>query len=346
MKTVLMLASLAGAAWAQEPPASEKPQKLKPTDRPPEVAVRGGLELSYDDNILDLSHKQIDELRGGTKPYKYRIDEPEDFVYAPWVDLELKGRLFAAPAALGLKVQPHAYPESSVANYEEYELSLKQDFGKHEAGIEYAVEWDRYHRELKVAPKVWDSAYYTEHALEFFTRHKVAAGTTVRPYLGLMLRDFESPFQYRDQRGYYLGLRPSVEILPGWKIFLGYEYKSVEAAADSTQPDTSYVQHEIEPGTSVELWGRRLEILLRHRVGFREYTTGNSPLVDPSHADREDDRQRTLLEVRVRVGPAWTLEAGYARWVDTSDRPFDVGDTDEEVGSERQVFTVGASFQF
>jgi hypothetical protein len=351
MRTLMFILGIAGAAWAQERNdqdrySPDKFQKPKPKGDDPEVAVQGGLEISYDDNILDLNNKQIRQLESGLRPEKFRIGDAEDFVYTPWVEVEFKTHFVRQPTQFGLKIQSHTYQESSIANYEEYKIFAKQNLGKHEAGIEYSLDWDCYLRELETLPDTWESARFSEHEVEVFYRHRIADWMTLRGAAGGALRDFDEPFQYRDQRGFYVELRPAFEPVPGWKGYVAWRFKSMEAAADSTQEDTSYDQNELEIGIAAEFLDKRLTVQLRHRFGFRDYTTRNSAAVDPSHRDRSDDRGRTILELRFRITKEWTVEAGYVRWTVDSNRPHDTGDTDEEVGSRRQAFTIGASYKF
>lgn len=344
MQALIASALLLLAQETQQPrPGQPRPRKSET----PVLHAKGGLTLGYDDNILELNEKQIDQLESGTRPEKYKIEDPDDLVTSAEIDLELETRLLQEALTFGLGLQAHVYQGSSIATYEEFVLFAKRPFGKHEAKIEYAVEWDRYHRELEIVvpgPNLWESAFYTEHQVEASTRHRLGEKVSLRGALGGMLRDYDSPFEFRDQLGWLIGLRPIVEPLRGWKVFLGYEYTSVASAATSAEPDTSYDQHEIELGTTVEVG--RVEVGLRHRIGFREYTTGNSPLVDPAHVDRDDDRHRTILEIRIKAGKGWILDARFSRWVVRSDRPFDAGDSAEELGSRRQVFSLGVSYAF
>lgn len=350
MRTVILAISMAGAAWAQqEIPKPDRPPKLGARERAPEVAVRGGLELAYDDNIIDLSKKQIRQFEDGTKPQKFRIEEEDDIVTSPWAEVRLKAWLFAEPTRFSLKARANAYQENSFANYEKYALAVRQDLGRHEAGIEYDLEADVYHRELEIVvpgPNLWDSAFYSEHEIQLYTRHEVREWLSVKPFAGFAVRDFESPFQYRDLRGFFVGLRPAVEINGSWTAFLQYRYRDMDSEAGSAEPDTSYEEHEFEPGVSALFFGKVLEVGLRHRWRFREYTTSNSPLVDPAHVDREDVRQRTILEATVKLNKNWAVEARYVRRSEDSDRPFDTGDTSEEVGSDRNVFVIGVAFTF
>ncbi len=354
MRTVFMVLWLAGAAWAQQRSKQETPPppggaKLTPRERPPEFSARGGLELGYDDNILEMNEKQIRQLDSGTRPEKFRVSEADDFVASPWVEARVKARLVGDPTTFGLKAQANGYQENPIANYEEFDLFVAQDLGKHEAGLHYEVENDVYHRELEIVvpgPNLWESAYYTQHELEAYYRHRATPWLTVRPFAGLAVRDFESPFGYRDLEGFFLGVRPAVEFAENWTFSLRYAYQEMDSSASSIEVDTSYRQHEIEPELGVVLLEKRLDLSLRHRLVLRDYTTSNSPLVDPDHLDREDERQRTILEARLKVHKNWALEARYIRRVVDSDRPFQLVDTAEDVGSERNIFVLALNFAF
>ncbi len=337
------------ATNGQEHPRPEKPLKLKGADREPVVSVRAGLEVAYDDNILDLNRKQLDQLDGGTRPEKFRIDEPDDLVTSPWLDVRFKAWPAGEPTSLGLKVQPYAYQDNPIANFEEYGAFLAQDLGRHEAGLEYKLERDVYLRELEIVvpgPNLWDSAHYSEHEVELYYRHRFTPAIEARGFAGFRRRDFDSPFDFRDLEGHYLGIRPAFEPAPDWSLFLRYEFADLESAAGAGDVDTSYRQHEIEAGTGIKFLEDRLALSLRHRRLFREYTTSNAPAVDPDHLDREDVRQRTILEARIRISKHWMIEGRYTRRTVESDRPFNTGDTSEAVGSRRQVFLLGTTYSF
>lgn len=356
MRTVCIVLCLSGAAWAQqkrvkqEPPPSTPPvAKLGTRERPPEFSVRGGLDLAYDDNILDLNEKQIRQLESGLRPEKFRITEPDDFVASPWVEARLKARLVGEPTTFGLKGQVNGYEENPIANYEEFDLFVAQDLGKHEAGLKYELDHDVYYRELEIVvpgPNLWESATYTEHELEAYYRHRVAPWLSARPFAGLAIRDFDSPFGYRDLEGYFLGVRPSAEFGGNWSLSVRYAFQEMDSSAGSTEVDTSYRQHEIEPELGVLLFDKLLELTLSHRLTLRDYTTSNSPLVDPDHAGREDRRQKTILQARVKVHKHWALELRYIRRIVDSDRPYQLVDSAEDVGSERNLFVLALNFAF
>jgi hypothetical protein len=360
VKSILILSCMAATAAAQvrtvnpqEPPAPPKPStsgmKNPGKDKATDVAVRGGTEIGWDDNILELNDKQISQLESGTRPDKFKIDDPGDVVYSAWMELRVKGKLlFRDATSAGLKVQPYFYQESTIANYEQYELFLKQDVGKQETGLELGLERDVYLRELEIVvpgPNLWESAHYDEWDLSAYYQHQVHERATLRGTVGWLIRDFEAPFGYRDRRGLYLALNPEVDLGRGWSAFVRYEYSDQEADAGAFDPDTSFREQEVEVGAALELLEKRLHLSLRYRLGFRDYTSSQDPVVDPSHVDREDRRQRVVVEAKLKVAKGWAVEARYEfRDVD-SHRPFDDDATTSEPGdSTRNVVMLGVTF--
>ncbi len=360
MRTLIVFLCMAGAALAQqrrqqEPPTTDRAAlgKVK-KDQVVDVSIRSGTEISYDDNFLDLNDKQIKQLETGAKPQKFRIDAPDDFVYSVWAEVRLKGTFIGDKTHAGLKVKPYFYQSNSIANYEEYELYIRQDLGKHEAGIEYEFDRDVYLRELEhtvtapgfITTTAWESARYQEHDVEAFYRHELVPVVDVRGFAGYRLKDFDSPFDYRDIEGYFVGVGPYVDLGRGFKAFFRYEYSDLNSAASSLEKDTSYRQHEFEVGGSGELF-QMVELSLKYRIGLREYTTTNDPAVDPSHADREDVRHKVHFRAKLKLSKSWFLHAEYVYRHDDSHRPFDDDATTSEPGnSTRNVVTIGATFIF
>ncbi len=361
MKTVAFFLFMAAAALAQqrkqqEPPPTDRASLAKPRKEAVDVSVRSGTELIYDDNILDLNNKQIRQLEDNSRPGKFRIDDPGDFVYSVWAEVRAKGKFIGDTTHGGFKVQPYYYQSNSVANYEEYEFFLRQDLGRHQAGIEYQLDRDVYLRELEIAFQDpsngtsgvdWISARYTEHDLEPYYLHQITPLLSVRGSAGWRAKDFDSPFDYRDIDGYFAAIGPVLQLGKEIQAFLRYEFSSMNADASSLDPDTSHRQHEIEVGGEVELV-KAVELTLRYRVGFREYTSHNEPTTtDPAHVDREDVRHKLTFRARWKISANWSVRLEYVYRQVNSHRPHDNDATSSEPGdSTRNTVMIGATFVF
>jgi hypothetical protein len=316
-----------------------------PKRRDPEISLRGGVELAYDTNILGLSRKNLRQLEDGSRPEKFRIRRPDDFVTSPWAELRLKAWTFGDSTTLSLRAQAHFFQGSSLSDYEEFSGRLRQEIGRHELGLEYTFLNDVYDRERRVLETgLFDSARFIEHEAELYHRHRIADWIALRPFAGFRERDYDAPFDFRDQRGFFGGVRPELEIVKDWDLFVRLEYALMEAV-ETTGPDVSYREWRIEPGAATHLFDNALEISLRHRIGLREYTSSQDPTIDPSHVDRRDVRQRTTFQIRWKISRQTSLEVHYVRILEESDRPFDTGADDEENESFRQLFLVGITFK-
>jgi hypothetical protein len=360
MRTLVILLCMASAALAQqrkkqEPPATDRSVLGKTkSEQPVDVTIKSGTELGYDDNFLDLNNKQIKQLEDGTKPEKFRIDEADDFVYSVWAEIKVKGKLLGESSQAVFKVQPKFYQSNSIANYAEYELHLRRDIGRHEAGLEYRFDHDVYLRELEhtftdsnsITTTSWESARYNEHDLEAYYSHQALDWISVRGSAGWRFKDFDAPFNFRDLDGFFIAVGPTVRLGKGISAFLRYEFSDMTSEASSVEPDTSYRQHEVEIGGAIELM-KVVEISLKYRVGLRDYTTSNDPAVDPSHADRDDVRHKVAFRVRWKISDQWSVRLEYVYRQDDSHRPFDNNSTTNEPGdSTRNVVSIGATFAF
>lgn len=362
MRTLAILLCLATAAAAQakvkqqDPPATDRTmfgkkqgdKGKKPSDAV-DVSVKSGTDIGYDDNILELNDKQIKQLESGLRPEKFRIDQPEDFVTTVWAEVRVKGRWIGDTTHAGLKIQPHFYMSSDIANYQEYDFFIRQDIAAHDAGITYHLEYDEYLRELEIVvpgPNLWESARYNEHDVELYYRHEVTKTLSVRPMAGWRFKDFDSPFQFRDLEGLFLGVGAKADVLPNASVFVKYEYADMDSEAGSLDPDTSYRQHEVEVGGGVLLLNL-VDVSLKYRLAIRDYTSTNSPLVDPSHFDREDLRHKVTFRAKMKLTKDWSVHLEYIyRHVD-SDRPFDNDATTSEPGNAtRNVVAIGATVAF
>jgi hypothetical protein len=362
MKTAAFLLFMAAAALAQqqrkqqEPPRTDRSALGKPRSEAVDVSLKSGTELIYDDNILDLNNRQLNREKNrpttGPDVDRFKIDDPDDIVYSVWIEARVRGKLLGESTQASLKVQPYIYQTNSIANYAEYDLTVRRDIGRHEAGLEYQFDHDVYLRELEytfrdssnIDTTSWESARYNEHDLEPYYRHEINEWIAVRGSAGYRLKDYESPFNYRDIDGYFAAVGPIVKFGKGIQGFLRYEFSSMNAQASSEDPDTSHRQHEIEAGAEVELF-KVLELSLRYRVGLREYTSHFS--IDDSHLDREDLRTKIGFRAKWKVSSNWSIRFEYVFRRVNSDRPHDSDPTSSEPGdSTRNTVMIGATFVF
>jgi len=356
MKTIAMVLAMAGAALAQaktvrpQEPPYEKPSlntKAKAKGSGTKVDVKAGLEMGYDNNILDLNKRNYSQLTSGDNPEEFSIDDPGDFVYSPWVEIKVTGKvLLADPVSAGLELRPYVYASSSIANYEEYTVFVRQPVGGHEAGLEYELEWDVYHRDLDTqgaGGDTWVSAFYDDHDVELYWKHALPKGFQVKPFTGWRMRNYNSTFDYRDRAGFFLGVEGSVELGKGWRTFIAYEWSDLDADAPvgGFEEDSSYRQNEIEIGASVTLLDKKLDLELKWRFQFRDYTTTDA--ADASHLDREDLRQRVVLEGRYKLGKGWSATLEIEVRDENSDQPFDPPATPDGGDSNRRVIMLGVT---
>jgi hypothetical protein len=303
---------------------------------------RAGLDVEYNSNILRLDDRDVERLEDGTKPEKFRIDQPDDFIYAPWVEAAFTFPLLDGSNTTGLRFRPYLYQTNTIANYEEFTFFYKRD----PVTFEYTLLPDVYRQEYKnLDTGEYESAFYREHDFELSARFAPAPPMTLKPVAGLRYRDYDSPFNHRDALGYLLGAKASVAATDWLEFGLEYEFFLNDAFASSFQPDTSYIANGLEPGVAVKP-AKGLELALRYRYENRQYTTDNSEAVDPGHAGRTDDRHRWTFRTTWKVTSSLTLEAEYCRTDVDSNLPGDPSATDEETEWSRDEYILGIVYQF
>ena len=350
MTLALMMAFLAAQNAGQDPvPPPESPEGVRPTvdgaKKPPEPLkwrFRGGLETIYDSNVVRLDDEDIEQLEDGSRPEKFRLEEPDDFIVAPWAEAAARFDLFGERAWGGLRIQPYLYMTNGVMNYEEFTLFLKRGA----LTLEYEYEHDRYKREYRsLDTGLFDSAFYDEHTIEGDL--DVPAGEAVRFEFSaaIELRDYKSPFNHRDHVAFIPGVRVETDVAEWLEAGLAYVLEVRNAFARSGQPDTSYVAHILEPQLE---WKPAAQWSIRTSYAFelREYTTDNSEAVDPGHRDREDLRRYWRLRATWELSASVSLDGEYRRSDSDSDLPADPGATAEETSWTRDEVVLGVTVEF
>jgi hypothetical protein len=327
----------------QERPKIEKPGKARTAEV--KVDLHAGVELLYDDNVTQLSDEDLRLLEDDLAPGRFRIERPDDFITAPWVEVLLKAPLLQDPTTFGFRAQGYLYAANTIKNYDELGVFGRQKLGDRDrVELEYQFIPEFYRREYRVpGTAFFDSAFYAQHEVDLSWRHTFDPMVSVRPKASFRFRDYDDPFDFRDSTSYVLGVRANVEPLPWLEVRVEYEYENLDAKAAATQPDLSHVQHGIEPGVIVRpLAGLRFD--LKYRFEFRSYTTSNSAVFDPSHRDREDRIGRLIVGASYKISPNWEAFFTAEIWSQESDRPSDPGASDEETSYDRNIFTIGLTW--
>jgi hypothetical protein len=323
-------------------PGREDLERKKPKKEDYQLDFRVGMTVEYNDNIIRLDHDEFEEFENGTKPQKYRINSPQDWIYTPWGEIDMELTVLGEPSTVGLRLAGHLYQYNSFASNEELNAFLK---GKHYS-LEYTFEPDVYRREYRdLDTGIFESAFYDDHSLEAAMKFPVEEAVTIRPKVGVEIRDYDAPFIFRSSVAPFIAPRATLTLWSWIEPFLQYEFRWNDAFASGIQPDTSYIEHGVEAGVASKIV-RGLELELRYRFEYRSYTTDNDPSFDPSHAGRIDHRSRIETRAVWKALPGLTLEFSYAHWVVLSHLPGEPDTSDEDSNWRRNEYLLGATYAF
>jgi hypothetical protein len=315
----------------------------EPPAAPPVWRIKAGIQTTYDSNVIKLDDRDIRRLEDGLRPDKFRIEQPDDIILAPWIEAAAAFDLLGGSVWGGLAVQPHVYLTNDIMTYEELSLFLRHE----QFEVEYEFEHDRYRREYRdLDTDEFESAFYSEHTVEGRVRLLPRGGAfQARLQGGVEFRDYESPFSHRDHVAFFPGARASFEATPWMEVLFTYEWVVRNSFATSTQPDTSYMAHVLEPGLEIKPM-RGLSFGTSYALELREYTTDNDPDVDPGHRDREDVRRYWTLEAGWKPVKSVALNLEYRRSNSESDLPHDPGASEEETEWSREEIALEVAIQF
>jgi hypothetical protein len=302
-----------------------------------DVRFRVGMSVEYNDNIIRLDDDDMRAFKAGTKPEKFRITQPEDWIFSPWGEVDLALPLFGETSRAGLRLMGHFYEANSFASNEEFMAYLK---GKSYA-LEYTFEPSIYRREYRnLDTGVFESAFYDDHLVEGLWKIHAHESILIRPKAGVEIRDYDAPFTFRSSVAPFIAPRATFKLWEVLEPFVQYEFVYNIAFASDIQPDLSYYQNGFEVGVGSRLLPE-LEAELKYRIEHRIYTSNNDPSVD-SHAGRKDWRNRLVAGVLWKPTSGLELEAAFAQWVVNST----VQDPDEDSDWDRREFTLGATVAF
>ncbi|MBI4563291.1 MAG: hypothetical protein HY716_01185 [Planctomycetes bacterium] len=333
------------ALQPQEEPSTPSQPDAVPTDKSAwnlKWNVTAELELRYDSNILRLDDQDIRQLETDSRPDKFRIDSPDDLIVSPGLEPSLSFPLFQYTALSAIRARAHRYLTNSIVDHEDYRLRL--EVGVLE--VAYTLTPRVYRREYReVVTNRFESAFYREDEVELAARWRPFKAFTLRPEAVLRVRDYEEPFDFRDAARVSTGAAAVLEPVRKVEVVLRYALLRNESEAGDFERDTSYVEHRVTPGLvlkSIE----DVELGFSYRIGFRRYTTNNSPAVDPGHRDRTDDRHELTFTGEARLTRPLSLDVLVRYGSVDSDLPFDSTATDEEMSWKRLETAVGVFYRF
>jgi len=323
-------------------PKAEDLKRGKPKKEDYDVDFKVGMTMEYNDNIIRLDKRDLEALRDGTKPEKFRVEQPQDWIYSPWAEADLALHVLGEASTAGLRLMGHLYQVNSFASNEALTAFLK---GKH-YNLEYTFEPGVYRREYRnLDTGVYESAFYDDHLIEAAMKFPIEKTVTLRPKIGVEYRDYDPPFLFRSSVAPFVAPRVTLTVLDELQPFVQYEFEWNDAFASGVQPDTSYLQNGVEVGLLSKIH-KELELEVKYRFEHRVFTTKNDPSFDPSHAGRTDDRTRIEAKVVWKALPNLMLEASYAYWVTLSSVPGKPDLSDEDSNWRRHVYLLGFSYTF
>jgi len=323
-------------------PQAEDLKRGKPKKEDYQVDFRVGMTIEYNDNIIRLDKRDLEAFHDGTKPQKFRITDPADWIYSPWGEGDLALHVLGEPSTAGLRVAGHFYQTNAFASHGAVTAFLK---GK-PYSLEYTFEPGIYRREYRnLDTGIYESAFYDDHLVEAAMKFPIEKTVTLRPKAGVEVRDYDAPFIFRSSVAPFVAPRATLTVLKELEPFLQYDFEWNNAFASGVQPDTSYLQHGVEAGIISKL-ARELELEVKYRFEWREYTTDNDPSFDPSHAGRVDHRSRIETRVVWKALPSLTIEVSYTHWVVLSHVPGKPDLSEDDSNWRRNEYLLGVAYAF
>src|SRR5262249_2558049 len=125
-------------AWGTVSDAPEKVAQAEPEQKPgtkpplrKEWSLRLELDVRYDDNIIQLSDRDLNRLDNPTPntiaANRFAIETPDDFIAIPRLSPGFKADWWLGrPTSLDLDASAYQYLRNSVKNYQSYRLSIEQ----------------------------------------------------------------------------------------------------------------------------------------------------------------------------------------------------------------------------
>jgi hypothetical protein len=362
----LMAASLplsAGVDGPDTPPRQETGQA--PEERERHFALKVSLEGRYDDNILQLSDPDKEDLKDNTDPDRFRIETADDTIAVGRIDLRWRGRPIRRRATSAVvSLDAYSYARNGVKDYQELGVSLSQEItaSRHHLGslrLRFSRTPNFYLRQLTdddasiaAMQRIREALTYSQDEYTLSYRQEIINGR-LEGRLGWSHRErnFNRHFDERDntRRGWSVALQGHPFGGSPIELSLAYEKGALRARGDlsSSSPfiddDISYRFRGIIFEAAIP-WATarrgRLEIDLRRE--WRDFTTDNP--YDISHSERDDDRRDYRARLVQALGRGLDLVAEIRRRSNDAAFPVAFTASEEVTDFVENLVTVGLAW--
>ncbi|OLC55721.1 MAG: hypothetical protein AUH92_01550 [Acidobacteria bacterium 13_1_40CM_4_69_4] len=304
-------------------------------------SLRLAFDERYDDNIIQLSPRDLDRLQNPTPSQQARniaanrfsIDTPDDFVSIPRLSTGLRATwLRNLPTSFSLDGILYRYRDNPIKDYESYHLAVLQPVhrGGHATTVRlyYSLIPSFYSRNMVSDIAVEEGVVpLTSPVRRLEARYKksirqIQVGQAILPdrlwlegAAGNEERNFDHFFNERDSEMPYYAVGPIWTPLAGGRPRLAASFRREDLHARGSRGDP-FIHDDISSRRDVVTaearvrWGprgRRKSISAEYEDERRGYVT--TDVNDAFHFDRTDRRRYATLTFRADLKGAWFLAA-------------------------------------
>lgn len=362
-----------GAATPEQEPEGKKPSVRKGW------SLRLGLDQRYDDNILQLSDRDLDRLQNprpsDAAANRFSITTPDDFISVPRVSPGFKADWWRGrPTSFGLGISANQYLRNSIKNFQTYRLSITQavrggELLETSVAVAYGLRphyylrnliSDRHLEELGFIPTPIPrlEATYRRDYLQIEVEQEILKERlSFRGLWGREHRDYNRNFDERDSQMPYreAGLAWTPYHDGRLRVRVGYRREDLHAGGDLADTP-SFLEDDISSRRDIReadlrlRWGskdRKKTVTLDYEGERRDYSTTNT--FDAFHFGRRDTRRYVTLSFRGDLRKGWFVAAGAERDTNRSKFPAAVSTSvppDDITDYTESLAQVGLGYDF
>ncbi len=337
-------ASPATAGSAQEP-AGKSPPAHKTW------SLRLGIDERYDDNILQLSQRDLDRLRNphpsDAAANRFSISTSDDFITIPRVGPGFQADWWRGrPTSFDLDVSAYQYLRNPIKNYQSYRLSIAQavrggkaldtsvavTYGQRPSFYVRNLISDRHLEELGFIPNPIPrlEATYRRDYLQLEVQQEIVKDIlSFRAQSGREHRNYNRNFDERDSQMPYREAGLSWTPYRDGRLRLRAGFRREDLHAGGDLADTpSFLEDDVS--SRRDIWeadlrlrwgakGRKKTVIFDYEGEHRDYSTTNT--FDAFHFGRQDTRLYVTLSFRADLEKGWFVAASAERDANRSKFP-------------------------